>query len=129
MDDKAVLIFYCDPTMFPIGRFVEATPREIELLRLVDNVPQWETRENLPAKQAHIIILHYLDRADLYETEREFNGEMKGFRESGWDQEALDMLTWKNKGKWDRAENKTVNNECNGASHFYHIHIDTSSYI
>ncbi len=115
--------------MFPIGRFVEATPREIELLRLVDNVPQWETREKLSAKQAHIIILHYLDRADLYETEREFNGEMKGFRDSGWDQEALDMLTWKNKGKWDQAENKTVNNECNGASHFYHIHVDWSSYI
>ncbi len=121
--EKWVLVVYCNPLYYPQGFNVEATPSEIRLLRTADNTEEHETRETLETSQARIIILHYLGKSAIYETEEEFDREIKGFRDDNhWDQDVLDALTWSNYGKWDQPENSGANGECMGAWYFYHIH-------
>jgi hypothetical protein len=125
MMEKWVLVFYCNPTKWPEPFMVEATPKEIQLLKEVNNVAEGSAWEHSGMRATHIAILHYLGKASLYKNEEEFNREKKGWRDDDeWDQEELDLVMWSNHGKWARPENLAGNGECMGAWYFYHIHVD-----
>ena len=121
--EKFVLVIYCEPSEWPKGFLVEATPHENAMVRGIDNVNESVARTTPSMKQDHNTILHFLGKSTHYKNEEEFDRKMKKWREDEfWDQDELGLLSWSNYGKWDQLDNMALDGDCNGAWHFYHVH-------